>query len=242
MASVWPNVYATVGELRSLKVTEIAHSMGNAWIFLAAVISMMVFLFRAIFSREFTGLRYESVVLLCFWFLAMFFASTRGVRFLVFLVVPLGVFLGWAISDAYAYFRERKNIWATALVCTAFLALSGLFVNRAHTSARMIYPLMDDSWYKVLNLIKEKTPQETIVKGDARSVSIAAASIVAKVSRDRIMEIYHRQFPYYNFFKNKGYGTAEHRQAIREHGFCKIHRRSFHIKETTQENYELILQ
>ena len=85
-------------------------------------------------------------------------------------------------------------------------------------------------------------PQETIVKGDARSVSIAAASIVAKVSRDRIMEIYHRQFPYYNFFKNKGYGTAEHRRAIREHGFCKIHRRSFHIKETTQENYELILQ
>jgi len=85
-------------------------------------------------------------------------------------------------------------------------------------------------------------PQETIVKGDGRSVSIAAASIVAKVSRDRIMEIYHRQFPYYNFFKNKGYGTAEHRQAIREHGFCKIHRRSFHIKETTQENYELILQ
>ena len=85
-------------------------------------------------------------------------------------------------------------------------------------------------------------PQETIVKGDGRSVSIAAASIVAKVSRDRIMEIYHRQFPYYNFFKNKGYGTAEHRRAIREHGFCKIHRRSFHIKDTTQENYELIFQ
>jgi ribonuclease HII len=85
-------------------------------------------------------------------------------------------------------------------------------------------------------------PQETIVKGDGRSVSIAAASIVAKVSRDRIMEIYHRQFPCYNFFKNKGYGTAEHRRAIREHGFCKIHRRSFHIKDTTQENYELIFQ
>ena len=85
-------------------------------------------------------------------------------------------------------------------------------------------------------------PQETIVKGDGRSVSIAAASIVAKVSRDRIMEIYHRQFPCYNFFKNKGYGTAEHRRAIREHGFCKIHRRSFHIKDTTQDNYELIFQ
>ncbi len=85
-------------------------------------------------------------------------------------------------------------------------------------------------------------PQETIVKGDSRSVSIAAASIVAKVSRDHIMEMYHRQFPYYNFLKNKGYGTEEHRQAIREHGLCKIHRRTFHFRETPQENYELGLK
>jgi len=85
-------------------------------------------------------------------------------------------------------------------------------------------------------------PQETIVKGDSRSVSIAAASIVAKVSRDHIMEMYHRQFPYYIFLKNKGYGTEEHRQAIKDHGFCKIHRRSFHIRESRQENYELGLK
>ncbi|HRR41791.1 MAG TPA: ribonuclease HII, partial [Syntrophales bacterium] len=70
-------------------------------------------------------------------------------------------------------------------------------------------------------------PQETIIKGDGRSLSIAAASIIAKVSRDRIMEMYHRQYPQYNFIKNKGYGTLEHREAIRKHGFCKIHRRTF---------------
>ena len=75
-----------------------------------------------------------------------------------------------------------------------------------------------------------QTPQQTIVKGDALSLSIAAASIIAKVSRDRIMEIYHRQYPQYNFLKNKGYGTAEHRRAITEHGLCKIHRKSFHLK------------
>lgn len=69
--------------------------------------------------------------------------------------------------------------------------------------------------------------QETVVKGDSLSVSIAAASIIAKVSRDQIMEIYHRQYPHYNFLNNKGYGTKEHREAIRKHGFCKIHRRSF---------------
>jgi len=72
--------------------------------------------------------------------------------------------------------------------------------------------------------------QETIVRGDCRSISVASASIVAKVSRDRIMEIYHRQFPQYNFLRNKGYGTEEHREAIRKYGCCKIHRRSFNIK------------
>jgi len=75
------------------------------------------------------------------------------------------------------------------------------------------------------------TPQKPIVKGDSLSISIAAASIIAKVSRDRIMEIYHRQFPQYNFIRNKGYGTKEHRIALKEFGMCKIHRRSFHLKK-----------
>jgi ribonuclease HII len=75
--------------------------------------------------------------------------------------------------------------------------------------------------------VQTSIPQETIVKGDCRSISIAAASIIAKVSRDRIMEMYHRQYPQYNFIENKGYGTKEHREAIRRYGFCKIHRRTF---------------
>lgn len=73
-------------------------------------------------------------------------------------------------------------------------------------------------------------PQETIIRGDSLSISVASASIIAKVSRDKIMEIYHRQFPQYNFLKNKGYATAEHREAIRIYGACKIHRRSFSFK------------
>ena len=80
------------------------------------------------------------------------------------------------------------------------------------------------------NRIDVRVPQETIIRGDARSISVAAASIIAKVSRDRIMEIYHRQFPQYNFLKNKGYGTGEHREAIRRCGPCKIHRLSFAVK------------
>jgi ribonuclease HII len=70
-------------------------------------------------------------------------------------------------------------------------------------------------------------PQQTIVDGESQSISVAAASIIAKVSRDRIMEIYHRQYPQYNFLNNKGYGTEEHRRALKIHGCCKLHRMSF---------------
>lgn len=85
-----------------------------------------------------------------------------------------------------------------------------------------------------LNEIPLALPQRTIIKGDALSVSIAAASIVAKVSRDRIMEMYHRQFPQYNFLRNKGYGTREHRLAVKEFGLSKIHRKSFHCKDANR--------
>lgn|SRR5512133_471359 len=69
--------------------------------------------------------------------------------------------------------------------------------------------------------------QKTIVKGDATSASIAAASIIAKVTRDRIMDKYHGQYPVYDFRQNKGYATEYHRNAIVEHGLSEIHRRSF---------------
>lgn len=70
-------------------------------------------------------------------------------------------------------------------------------------------------------------PQVSIVKGDAKSVSIAAASILAKVTRDRMMEEYDSLYPEYGFGKHKGYGTAAHIQAIKEYGPCPIHRLTF---------------
>ncbi len=68
---------------------------------------------------------------------------------------------------------------------------------------------------------------DSIIKGDAKCYSIAAASILAKVTRDRIMRQMDERYPVYGFEKHKGYGTAAHIQAIREHGLCPIHRRSF---------------
>lgn len=69
--------------------------------------------------------------------------------------------------------------------------------------------------------------QQALIKGESKSASIAAASIIAKVKRDGLMEQYHQQFPEYNFCKHKGYATAEHRRLIQTYGPCEIHRRSF---------------
>jgi ribonuclease HII len=88
--------------------------------------------------------------------------------------------------------------------------------------------LLIDGLHKIQLLVAQKP----LIKGDTLSVSIAAASIIAKVSRDRIMEMYHRQFPQYNFLQNKGYGNKDHRAALKEFGMCKIHRRSFHLKNS----------
>jgi ribonuclease HII len=74
---------------------------------------------------------------------------------------------------------------------------------------------------------KVSIKQVGIIKGDAKSVSIAAASIVAKVTRDRMMVEYDTLFPGYGFAKNKGYGSSEHIQAIKEYGPCPIHRNTF---------------
>ena len=70
-------------------------------------------------------------------------------------------------------------------------------------------------------------PQDAIIKGDAKVLAIAAASILAKVTRDRMMVEYAAEYPWYAFEKNKGYGTAAHYEGLRQHGVCPIHRMTF---------------
>lgn len=70
-------------------------------------------------------------------------------------------------------------------------------------------------------------PQHSVIHGDALSYSIGAASIIAKVYRDHLMDEFAKDYPHYAFEKNKGYGTAAHIQGIKEHGLCPIHRRTF---------------
>ncbi|MBD3330842.1 ribonuclease HII [Candidatus Peregrinibacteria bacterium] len=72
-----------------------------------------------------------------------------------------------------------------------------------------------------------KTEFKTVIKGDARVRCIAAASVLAKVTRDYLMHHYHSKFPKYNFYKHKGYGTREHKSLLNKFGTCEIHRKSY---------------
>ena len=84
------------------------------------------------------------------------------------------------------------------------------------------YLLVDGNIFRDFSI-----PGESVIKGDAISSSIAAASILAKVTRDRLMRELDEQYPQYGFAKNKGYGTAQHIAALKEYGPCPAHRRSF---------------
>lgn len=96
----------------------------------------------------------------------------------------------------------------------------GMAIERLHPSPDCL--LVDG-----ISAVPLDLPQHTIKQGDSRSLSIAAASIVAKVTRDRMMRAYAHRYPEYSFDTHKGYGTAEHRNRIAEHGPCAIHRTTF---------------
>ena len=88
-------------------------------------------------------------------------------------------------------------------------------------------PTPDEVLIDAVELPELSIPSKSIIKGDAKTASIAAASILAKVTRDRMMEDYDREYPNYGFAKHKGYGTREHIEAIQKYGVCPLHRKSF---------------
>jgi len=109
---------------------------------------------------------------------------------------------------------DRINILQASLLSMA-MAAENLDPRPDYLLIDGIFPISTD------------LPQQPIAKGDALSISIAAASIIAKVTRDRLMQKYHYYYPQFDFPKHKGYPTRAHREAIRKYGYCPIHRKSF---------------
>lgn len=133
--------------------------------------------------------------------------------------------VGIGIVDAYEI--DRINILASSLLAMA-IAVDNLSPCPCH--------LLIDGKFK----IQGKISQQAIIKGDTRSISIAAASIVAKVTRDQLMARYALDYPQFDFARHKGYPTKAHRKAILKYGCCPIHRKSFRgvlPAESTNESF-----
>lgn len=131
-----------------------------------------------------------------------------------------GVMMGVGVVSAEEI--DRVNILRASLQAMA-LAVRDLNESNGYGGDEGLDFLLVDGRFKVPITL----PQQTMVKGDCRSATVAAASIIAKVRRDAIMADYHRQYPQYNFIQHQGYGTAEHLRLLRLHGPSPIHRRSF---------------
>lgn len=129
----------------------------------------------------------------------------------------VGSALAWAVGIVDNEVIDRVNI----LQATLRAMLSAI----ESLASRPDYVLVDGR-----DTVRSLVPCRAIVDGDALCLSIAAASLIAKVTRDRIMREHHERLPAYGFARHKGYGTAEHRRAVLEHGPTAIHRRTFLVK------------
>jgi ribonuclease HII len=133
------------------------------------------------------------------------------------------------------YIIDATNNYAISQVSVEYINKYGVgmathraFLNcLKNLDGEFDFVLVDGFKVKSFDINKQKN----IIHGDRLSVSVAAASIIAKVYRDNLMNKLHEEFPNYNFSQNKGYGTKEHREAIKKYGLSDVHRKSFNLEK-----------
>ena len=133
-------------------------------------------------------------------------------------------------EELFEAISEKAIAIGTALVDAATIDRVNIYqatINGMYEAVFALQPQPEKVLIDAVRLELLPMPSLSIIKGDAKSASIAAASIIAKVTRDRLMDEYDREYPQYGFSRHKGYGTQEHIEAIRKYGPCPIHRKSF---------------
>ncbi len=142
-------------------------------------------------------------------------------------------------DELFDEIQEKAISIGTALVDAAVIDRLNIYqatINGMYEAIFSLNPQPDKVLIDAVRLEQLPMKSLSIIKGDAKSASIAAASIIAKVTRDRLMDEYDREYPQYGFARHKGYGTAEHIDAIRKYGPCPIHRKSFEPIKSIIEN------
>ncbi|WP_028128405.1 ribonuclease HII [Selenomonas sp. AE3005] len=133
-------------------------------------------------------------------------------------------------DELYDEIMDKALAIKTALVDAKTIDRVNIYQATINGMYESIFGLAQEPQAVLIDAVKlDNLPMvsESIIKGDAKSASIAAASIIAKVNRDRLMDEYDKQYPEYGFAQHKGYGTAQHIEALKKYGPCPIHRLSF---------------
>ena len=157
---IWPNVFSTVGELKNGDFLSIARAIGGPSSLVLALV-FMLWIFLNI--NKYKGMKRELLIISVVWFLTMFFFCYQGIRFAMFLLVPLGIFLGWGIEELYQLILKKKWKLAVIPLILSVVWLMFSFVSTADNAAKGALPLMDDSWYSVLSTIKKYTPADSVI-------------------------------------------------------------------------------
>ncbi|MEK6692892.1 MAG: ribonuclease HII [Nitrospirota bacterium] len=154
-------------------------------------------------------------------------------------ILPRGVFLK-GLDDSKRLSEEKRESLFIKIIETALSVGTGIIDAKEIDETDILKATIKAAEMAVISLNTEpdflitdalhiplNIPQRYLIKGDRRSASVAAASIIAKVTRDRLMMDYHKVYPEYNFHIHKGYGTKEHLNLLKIHGPSEIHRKSF---------------
>lgn len=133
-------------------------------------------------------------------------------------------------DELFDIIKEKAIAWAVAVIDEKTIDRDNIYratVGGMYEAIGKLDPQPQKVLVDAVPLDRLTMPSLSLIKGDAKSASIAAASVLAKVTRDRLMEEYDREYPEYGFARHKGYGTADHLAALKKFGPCPIHRRSF---------------
>jgi len=142
-------------------------------------------------------------------------------------------------EEVYEYIKKRAVAYAYDVIDADYIDKYNILNSTLMAMKNAVEKLPVKPEYVLVDALKIPdiaVPQESIIHGDNICACIAAASIVAKVERDRIMRKYDLVYPEYGFIRNKGYGTKEHINSIKKYGICPIHRRSFSVKGLEIQN------
>ena len=137
--------------------------------------------------------------------------------------------IGWGVGIVSEKIIDRINI----LQATKLAMKKSLFQNQSGLDLKPNFLLLDGNFALNFGKKEKNVPQKSIVKGDQKVFSISAASIIAKVTRDRLMKKYHRKYPRYGFLQHKGYPTPAHFASLKKFGPCPIHRKTFYPVSAT---------